>query len=208
MVLSEEPEELNKALEVNAESEELSGVEEKEAQDIVIVKMVICQEVIGKIEKETEKAIETNENHIVQEVLDIVVTKTEEVKNIIENLESTIGNLESTIGNLENTKEKVQESTKEKVQESIREKVQEKSLITDLSVVLEVDTGMKDKMIDLPEVTMEMCTNLQENEKIITTATDQAEEVIENQFEEEILEDTVTTTSIRDQEKVTLLLAN
>lgn len=208
MVLSEEPEELNKALEVNAESEELSGVEEKEAQDIVIVKMVICQEVIGKIEKETEKAIETNENHIVQEVLDIVVTKTEEVKNIIENLESTIGNLESTIGNLENTKEKVQESTKEKVQESIREKVQEKSLITDLSVVLEVDTGMKDKMIDLPEVTMEMCTNLQENEKITTTATDQAEEVIENQFEEEILEDTVTTTSIRDQEKVTLLLAN
>ena len=159
MVLSEEPEELNKALEENAESEELSGVEDKEVQDIVIVKMVICQEAIGKIEKETEKAIETNDNHIVQEVLDIVVTKIEEVNNIIENPENTIGNLESTIGNLESTKEKVQEST--------REKVQEKSLITDLSVVLEVDIGMKDKMIDLPEVTMEMCTNLQENERII-----------------------------------------
>lgn len=181
---SEASAELKEVSEVEEKEEEKEGEkEDKEVQDIEIVKKTIFQEVTEK----TEKVTEMNETLTELEVLALVETMKELAND--------------SIGNLESTKMKVKAKKKTTITITI----------VDLSEELEVvDTGMKDKMIDLPEVTMEMFTNLPENEKLITITIARAEEEIVKEVpcEAVLLEDTVTMILIKGLVKATLLLAN
>jgi hypothetical protein len=183
------------ASEVNAELIEVI-VEQKEAEDIVIVKNITHQDPVAKIEMKKEKLKEKSDHHTEPEVPVVVGDmKNEEVAVNIVNPKSqknmTVINTARVI--------------------TVRARVVEQKEVPEAKMFLEVkevDTEMKDKTKDPLVETMEMFINHLKSVKTIITLIVLAEAVIVVPCVEVLQEDTVTMILTKNPRRVTLLLGN